>query len=182
MSWINASPDDHYPWYLRLFMALQKRKLGRVPEPVLLWGRTPRVFVAFLHLYRAFERKSSPLEPSLRSLIMVRVSQINVCPFCIDLNASHALQRGIAEDKLQALHCFADSPCFSEREQAALHFAEAMTVTGRTVDEELRKRLKASFDDEAIIELAGLIAYQNLSSKFNAGLDVPAEGFCRLPE
>ncbi|MFZ4701761.1 MAG: carboxymuconolactone decarboxylase family protein, partial [Candidatus Methylumidiphilus sp.] len=75
MSWLTPPPENHYPWYLRLFYALQKHKLGWVPEPVLLWGRTPRVFIAFLRLYKAFDRKASPLQPALRSLLMVRVSQ-----------------------------------------------------------------------------------------------------------
>jgi alkylhydroperoxidase family enzyme len=39
-------------------------------------------------------------------------------------------------------------------------------------------RLRQHFSDDAIIELTALIAYQNLSSKFNAALDVPAQGFC----
>ena len=34
------------------------------------------------------------------------------------------------------------------------------------------------FHDDAIVELAALIAHQNLSAKFNAALGVPAEGFC----
>ena len=37
------------------------------------------------------------------------------------------------------------------------------------------------FGDE-IVKLTGLIAFQNLSSKFNSALDLPAQGFCRLPE
>jgi alkylhydroperoxidase family enzyme len=38
--------------------------------------------------------------------------------------------------------------------------------------------LRRYFDDQAIVELAALIAYQNMSSKFNAALGVPAQGFC----
>lgn len=180
MSWINPPSENQYPWYLRIFYALQKQKLGWVPEPILLWGRTPRVFIAFLRLYKAFDRKSSPLTPCLRSLLMVRISQINICPFCIDLNSSHAVERGIPQDKLVALGHYADSALFSEPEKVALDFAEAMTITGRKIEPSLQARLKAHYADDAIIELAGLIAYQNMSSKFNAGLDVPAQGFCRV--
>jgi alkylhydroperoxidase family enzyme len=46
----------------------------------------------------------------------------------------------------------------------ALEYAEAMTITGRGVDEELMARLKRHFDDDAIVELTGLVAFQNLSS------------------
>jgi alkylhydroperoxidase family enzyme len=45
----------------------------------------------------------------------------------------------------------------------------------------LVSRLRDFFDEDAIVELTGLIAFQNLSSKFNSALDVPAQGFCRLP-
>lgn len=40
------------------------------------------------------------------------------------------------------------------------------------------RRLREHFDDDAIIELTGLIAFQNLSSKFNAALGVEPQGFC----
>ncbi len=42
-------------------------------------------------------------------------------------------------------------------------------------------RLAQHFDEDAIVELTGLIAFQNLSSKFNSALDVPAQGFCQIP-
>jgi alkylhydroperoxidase family enzyme len=42
-------------------------------------------------------------------------------------------------------------------------------------------RVKEHFDDDALVELTGLIAFQNLSSKFNDALNVAPQGFCRLP-
>jgi hypothetical protein len=46
------------------------------------------------------------------------------------------------------------------------------------VSDDLRRRLKERWNDDSIVELTGLIAFQNLSSKFNAALDVPSQGFC----
>jgi alkylhydroperoxidase family enzyme len=40
--------------------------------------------------------------------------------------------------------------------------------------------LRRHFDDNAVIELTGLIAFQNISSKFNSALGVPPQGFCAL--
>ncbi|MBI3768360.1 MAG: carboxymuconolactone decarboxylase family protein [Deltaproteobacteria bacterium] len=121
------------------------------------------------------------MEPELRALVTVRVSQINWCEFCVDLNSATAMARGASDGKLDALATFRDSPLFSARERAALELAEAMTYTGRRVEGEFLARLKAEFDDDALVELAALIAFQNLSSKFNSALDVPAQGFCRAP-
>jgi hypothetical protein len=44
------------------------------------------------------------------------------------------------------------------------------------------EQVRRQFSDDAIIELAALIAFQNMSSKFNSALGVPAQGFCRIPE
>lgn len=56
-----------------------------------------------------------------------------------------------------------------------------MTYTDRQVDDALTQRLLEYFDENTIVEITGLIAFQNLSSKFNSALNVPAQGFCRLP-
>ena len=72
----------------------------------------------------------------------------------------------------------AESPVFAAREKLALRYAEAMTDSNRHGDASLFHTLKQHFSDGAIIELTALIAYQNMSSKFNAALGVPAQGFC----
>lgn len=180
MSYIETPADYPYPWYLRLMFRRQRHRYGRELEPVRLWARMPAAFLAMSAMYRALDRKSSPIEPALRSLVQVRISQINGCDFCVDLNSSLGLGRGTTEDKLRALPQFEDSPLFGEREKAALAYAETATRGDRRVGEELILRLRKHFDDQAIIELAALIAYQNLSSKFNAALGVPAHGSCAI--
>ena len=178
MSYIETPTDFPYPWYLRLMFWRQRRRYGRELEPVRLWARMPAAFLAMSALYRALDRKSSPIDPALRSLLQVRVSQINGCEFCVDLNSFLGLGRGIAEDKLRPLPLVEDSTLFSERDKAALAYTEATTRSDRRVGEEFIVRLRKHFDDQAIVELAALIAYQNMSSKFNAALGVPAQGFC----
>ena len=180
MSYIETPAGYRYPWYLRLMFRLQRRRYGRELEPVRLWARMPAAFLAMTAMYRALDRKSSPIEPALRSLVQVRVSQINDCVFCVDLNSFLGFGRGIAENKLHALPQFEDSALFSEREKAALAYAEAATRSDLRVDAALVARLRRNFDDRTIVELAALIAYQNMSSKFNAALGVPAQGFCAV--
>jgi hypothetical protein len=59
---------------------------------------------------------------------------------------------------------------------------EAMTYTDRRVDDGLIRRLYQYFNEDEIVELTGLIAFQNLSGKFNSALDLPSQGGCHLPE
>lgn len=174
MSFIDTPGDYPYRWYLRPFLFLLRRRNGALTEPVRLWARVPAAFLGFLWMLRALERRASPLDAKLRALIRTRISQIDICPFCIDLNGSRALELGVPEDKLFALADFADSALYEEAEKAALAFAEAVTLTDRKVDAELMARLKRHYSDDAIVELAALIAHQNLSAKFNAALGVQA--------
>jgi AhpD family alkylhydroperoxidase len=174
-----ATPVNHrFPWYVRLFFWNQRRRYGAVLEPARLWGRAPKVFIAVALLFGALDRRASPIEPRLRSLITVRVSQINWCAFCVDINSSLVLKRGGDLARLSELDRFESSDLFTEREKAALVYAEAVTFSDRRPTAEHFVRLRRHFDDDAIIELTGLIAFQNLSSKFNAALGVEAQGFC----
>jgi len=172
---------SQYPWYLRLLYWGQRRRYGQLLKPTLLWGRSPRVFLGVTLLYGALDRKRSPLSPVLRSLVIVRVSQVNWCRFCVDINSATLAERAGSLAKVGSVASWRQSEIFDERERLALEYAEAMTYTDRQVTDELMQRLKESFDDDAVVELTGLIAFQNMSSKFNSALDVPSQGFCSPP-
>ena len=178
---VEPKPLSEYPWFIRAFFWKQKRTYGMVLDPGLLWGRSPRVFATLALLYGALNRKTSPLDPALRSLVTVRVSQINHCAFCVDINSATLLKRGVSQDKAEALQDWRSSNLFDDREIAALEYTEAMTYSDRRVDDALFSKLKTHFDDDALIELTGLIAFQNMSSKFNSALEIPPQGFCALP-
>lgn len=178
---IAPRPERSYPWYLRPFFWNQRRKYGTVLDAALLWARSPKLFIGVATLYGMIDRRSSPIAPALRSLITVRVSQINGCAFCVDLNSATLIKRGAGMDKVAALGHWRDSSLFDARERSALDYAEAVTLSEPGVTESHFDALRRHFTDDAIIELTGLIAFQNLSSKFNAALGVPPQGFCELP-
>lgn len=175
-------PLEAYPWYLRPFFWNQRRKYGAVLDSALLWARAPKLFLGVALLYGMIDRKTSPIEPALRSLVTVRVSQINWCRFCVDLNTATLLKRGARFEKVEALENWRESELFNARECAALDYTEAATRSDRRVDDDIVMRLKEHFDDDAIVELTGLIAFQNMSSKFNSALGIEAQGFCKVPE
>ena len=178
---VREKPLNEYPWYVQPFFWKQKRKYGQVLKPGLLWGRSPLLFMAVAILYGVLDRRGSPIDPVLRSLVTVRVSQINWCRFCVDLNSHTLARRAGSEEKVAALETWRSSNVFDDRERAALEYAEAITFTDRHVSAELMAKLGDYFDEDAVVELTGLIAFQNLSSKFNSALDVPSQGFCQIP-
>ena len=178
---IEPKPISKYPWLIRLFFWKQRRTYGKVLEPGMLWARSPWLFSTLALLYGALNRTRSPLDPALRSLLTVRVSQINHCAFCVDINASTLTKRGVTDEKIMALQDWRTSDMFDALERAALDYAEALTRSDCEVDDAMFDRLRDFFDQDALVELTGLIAFQNMSSKFNSALDVPPQGFCQIP-
>lgn len=168
-------------WYLRPFFWNQRRKYGAVLDSALMWARSPRVFLAIAFLYGMIDRRGSPIGPVLRSLVTVRVSQLNGCRFCIDINSATLLKRGVALEKVEALQHWQESELFAPVERVALEYAEAVTLRSDAVGDELMERVRRYFDDDVVVELTALIAFQNLSSKFNSALGVAPQGFCKLP-
>jgi AhpD family alkylhydroperoxidase len=178
---ISIKQLGEYPWILRPFFWNQKRKYGAILQPGLLWAREPKLFAAVALLYGVLDRKRSPLTPVLRSLITVRVSQINWCRFCIDINSAALAERSGSMEKVEQLAQWKENNVFDEKEKIVLEYTEAITYSDRHVTDDLIEGLKNFFDDDTIVELTGLIAFQNLSSKFNSAFDVPSQGFCQLP-
>jgi alkylhydroperoxidase family enzyme len=90
------------------------------------------------------------------------------------------MHAGASEDKIRVVEQFAESPLYSPAERAALAYAEAMTITGRTVDDALFERVREHFAEPQIVELTAAIALENFRSKFNVALGIAAQGFCSI--
>jgi len=178
---VRIQAKQHYSFLIKPLLWLQKRHYGNVLNPALLWGRRPTLFWLVAGFFGYLDRKSSPVTPIVRSLICVRVSQLNDCEFCVDANGMKLAERCDSVEKIKALANWQFSDLFDQKEQAVLTYVEAITITGQKVDEAMIAQLKQWYNDDAIVELTALVAFQNLSAKFNTALDVPKQGFCSLP-
>ncbi len=86
-----------------------------------------------------------------------------------------AKQLGVTEELLDAMYRIdTHRHLFSERELAALRFAEIMTTSARDVDEELWDELQAHFDDGEIVEIATVIDLFNFFNRFADALQLYA--------
>ncbi|CAM7819650.1 MULTISPECIES: carboxymuconolactone decarboxylase family protein [Enterobacter] len=175
-AWV--APLKSLPASLKPIAAMQKKHFGAVLNPTRWWGRMPRLFWLVALFVGFLERRRARLAPALRSLLMTRVSQLCHCAFCIDANSLRLAERCGALDKVQAVADWRNSALFTDQERAALAYAEAVTATPPRTDEAIRTALKRHFTDDAIAEMTALIAFQNLSARFNAALDIPAQGLC----
>ncbi|HEU5226619.1 MAG TPA: hypothetical protein VFU49_02325 [Ktedonobacteraceae bacterium] len=82
---------------------------------------------------------------------------------------------GIADEKILALAEYATSPHYNEVERVTLEYADCMTITGREVSDELFSRLRQFYNDDELVELTEIIAWENASSKFNRALRIPSQ-------
>ena len=71
------------------------------------------------------------------------------------------------------------SSLFDSVERLVLELADAMTITGREVTDELFARVRERFDDDATVELTEIVAWENASSKFNRALRIPSQKLWR---
>jgi alkylhydroperoxidase family enzyme len=94
----------------------------------------------------------------------------------MDINAAVGSEQGLTAYQLDALT--ADGPIrrdlFDDRQLVALEYADAMTASD--VDDALFERVRGHFDDDEIVELTALIAWENSSARFNRALRVPSQG------
>src|SRR5438876_12244122 len=80
----------------------------------------------------------SGLERSLLDLLYFRVSQINGCAYCLDMHSKDLRAAGETEQRLYLLEAWRESPFYSDRERAALAWAEAVTLLNeRDVPDEM---------------------------------------------
>ena len=99
----------------------------------------------------------------------------------MDINASRGMQEGAAEAKIRDVSRSGQSPHFSGRETVALEYAEQVTRASADVSDALFDRLRPHFTEPEIVELTATIAMENFRSKFNAPLQIEAQGFCPIP-
>jgi len=83
---------------------------------------------------------------------------------------------GVSEEKILALNEYGERPLYDAKERAALEYADAITLSDRDVNDELFARVRGFFDEETLVELTAIIAWENSSSKFNRALRVPSQG------
>ena len=132
----------------------------------------PKAFKGLLDLSAALRKDL--LGSRLVDLVLLRVSQINGCAFCIDMHWRDLIRMGTDPRHVNALAGWREAPFFSDRERAALRWAELVTATPhRDASDEEFARLRTQFSDEEIAELGFTIAVINAWNLLNVSFRNP---------
>jgi len=132
----------------------------------------PKAFQGLLNLSGALRRDL--LGHRLVDLVLLRVSQINGCAYCIDMHWRDLIKLDADPRHLNALAGWREAPFFSERERAALRWAEIVNaIPHADLSDEEFALLKQHFSDEEIAELGFTIAVINAWNLLNVSFRNP---------
>jgi len=118
--------------------------------------------------------QAGSLPAELVHLVFLRVSQINGCAHCIDLH-SRDLLKTMSVDKLVLVPVWDEVPhLFSDRERAALAWAEEVTRVSEThASDEAYAAAAAVFPPKELVDLTIAIATMNAFNRLGAPFRLP---------
>ncbi len=106
--------------------------------------------------------ENSSIEPGLRFLVELRVSQINGCAYCVDLHTNQLRQEGETQQRIDCVLVWREVPFYSERERAALEWTEAVTLISEThAPDTAYGIVSTQFSEKELVDLTFVIANMN---------------------
>jgi alkylhydroperoxidase family enzyme len=175
-------PIERPPTLLaRIAAIMMRRQLGKVMTPAkVIYNRVPRMYNLSWQLVK-LQREGLELPHELRLLVQVWVAMVNRCTFCVDIAKAMAVQEHIPLDKFHALPEWRTSPLFSDRERAALAYAEEAT-RNKKVEDATFATLRKHFSERQIVEITFLNALENFYNLLNLPLGIEDDGLCAIAE
>ncbi len=126
----------------------------------------PEVFRAMFALETAV--KATGLESNLLNLVKLRVSQINGCAYCIDMHSKDLRAEGESEERLYLLDAWRETDFYSDRERAALAWAEAVTLISHShVPDDVYEEARQQFADDELAKLTLAVVAINGWNRFS---------------
>ena len=164
-------------WFIR-------RRFGEALEPIRAIGHHAPVTRAYGELeWRT--GKWQKLNVRIKDLAELAAAVKIGCPWCMDFGYWVLHGHGVAREKIEAVPQWRESKLFDPLERLVMEYAEAMTDTPPTVDDQLVKRLLEQLDEAQLVELTMIICLENLRSRFNSALGLTPQGFkdrCEAPQ
>jgi AhpD family alkylhydroperoxidase len=113
-------------------------------------------------------------DPKLKALVDLRVSQINGCAYCLSLHTQEARALGEKQQRLDTLSAWRETNFFTEREQAALAWAEALTLISVTAaPEDVYQAALKHFTEKELVDLSLIIVNMNAWNRLSVGFHKP---------
>jgi alkylhydroperoxidase family enzyme len=165
---------EQRPEQAALIERIRKGRRGTIINVYKLLLHSPDVASAWLDLVNAVRWKVD-LEGRLREVVIVRIGYLNRSNYVVKQHVPlHTAPEGMTQEECNALADWRISKYFSERERAALAYADAMT---RDIDvaDAVFAELRKHFNDRQIVELTVLIGTYNMHTRVGQALQIDPE-------
>jgi uncharacterized peroxidase-related enzyme len=167
-------PADHTP-ELQDQIETSRKRMGFVPNSVLIMQRNPKMVRGFTQLGAAIWDPEGSVDLKLKRLISHVASRAAGCSYCMAHTAEGAHKLGVDQQKLDAVWDYQTSPLFSPAERAALDVAVAGSCVPNAVTDEMFMELRKHWSEEQIVEIVGVIAMFGFLNRWNDTLATPLE-------
>ncbi|MCA6092212.1 carboxymuconolactone decarboxylase family protein [Streptomyces sp. SCA3-4] len=167
----------------RLTAWYSRRAYGKVMDPLLALAHHRRVLMTDARFEMSLARWNK-LEPGLKNLAEMASAAAIGCSWCMDFGYWAGRRKGTSPEKLQDVPRWRESDVYTPLERDVMEYAEAMTATPPTVDDELADRLRGRLGEAAFVELTAMVAVENFRSRLNSALGLTSQGFkdtCDVP-
>ncbi len=109
-------------------------------------------------------------DPKLKALVELRVSQINGCAYCLSLHTQEARALGEAQQRLDCLSAWRETTFYTEREQAALAWAETLTlIAEKHAPQDIYDEVARHFPARELVDLTLVIVNMNAWNRIAIG-------------
>jgi AhpD family alkylhydroperoxidase len=109
------------------------------------------------------------VDKEIIELAKLRASQINNCAFCLQIHLNVSRKLGVAQEKLDLVATWHEAGIFSDRECAALAWAECLTrLADRGVPDEAYDAVRKHFSESEVVFLSTAIATINAWNRLGA--------------
>jgi alkylhydroperoxidase family enzyme len=158
-------------------------RFGAVPEPIEVMWHQPGAAVALSEL-GAKTGEWTAADASLKSFAHMAVAAQVGCSWCLDFGYFAGANANLDLEKASQVPRWRQSRVFTRLERDVMEYAEAMTNTPPTVDDEMAASLLEELGPAAMVELTAFIGFANLTTRANVALGVESQGFsadCEIP-
>jgi uncharacterized peroxidase-related enzyme len=147
------------------------RERGAVPNMFRTLAHDPELLKTWFAMFRATLREAA-VSTRVKEMIVVRVSRINSCSYCLGSHTGLAKRFGVTDPQLAALLEEGPAADFTPAEQAALAYAEELTKQPKGVRDATWEELRRHWDERQIVEITAVIGLFNSFNRFNNALQV----------
>jgi AhpD family alkylhydroperoxidase len=122
--------------------------------------------------------RGSGLDRTMLELVKLRASYLNGCAYCVDMHTKDARAAGETEQRLHAVPVWRETPFYTDRERAALLWAEVVTEVGRAgVPDDVFAAVRAHFDEEELVSLTLAVVAINGWNRLAIAFRSPVGGY-----